>query len=39
MDPSLIWGNVIPAAVFVIAFGLTWFLYRHFAEHTDESGE
>ena len=36
MDSAVIWGNVIPAVVFVIAFGVTWLLYRHFAKHVED---
>ncbi len=32
---ALNWANLIPAAVFLIAFSLTWLLYRHFAKLTD----
>ena len=25
------WGIIVPAAIFIIAFVVTWLLYRHFA--------
>jgi len=29
-DLSILWGIAVPATIFVIAFAVTWFLYRHF---------
>lgn len=26
-------GVVIPAAIFLLSFGLTWLLYRHFSQN------
>ncbi|MDX1428831.1 MAG: hypothetical protein R3282_01035 [Rhodothermales bacterium] len=34
---ELNWTNLIPAAVFLIAFSVTWLLYRHFAKIADGS--
>ena len=25
------WGIIVPATIFIIAFAVTWLLYRHFA--------
>jgi len=30
-DFSFLWGIGIPAFIFLVAFAVTWFLYRHFA--------
>ena len=29
---NLIWGVGVPALIFLIAFVVTWLLYRHFSE-------
>ena len=36
---SPILGLVIPAAVFLVSFVLTWFLYRHFARNPPQGGK
>jgi len=28
---SIVWGIAVPATIFVIAFAVTWFLYRQFS--------
>lgn len=30
-----LWGTVIPAAIFITSFVVTWLLYRHFAKQVD----
>ncbi len=32
---KIIFGIIIPAAVFIFSFVMTYLLYRHFAAHTD----
>ena len=32
---NILFGIIIPAAVFIISFVLTFFLYRHFAKQQD----
>ncbi len=29
---GLLWSWVVPAALFALALGATWLLYRHFAD-------
>lgn len=33
---SSIWGIIIPGAVFIVSFTMTWLLYRHFANQGKE---
>ena len=28
---SILWGILVPALIFVVAFAITWKLYRHFS--------
>lgn len=32
LSEGLLWSWVVPAAVFALAAGATWLLYRHFAD-------
>jgi len=34
-----VWGVLIPTAVFLIAFTVTWLLYRHFRNATGAGGD
>ncbi len=34
-----VWGILIPSAIFIVAFGMTWLLYRHFAKQQQVHSE
>lgn len=36
---KIIFGIIIPAAVFIFSFTMTYLLYRHFAAQTDNKDE
>ena len=35
--PQITWvGVVVPGAIFIVAFALTWLLYRHFTKEIED---
>jgi CDP-diglyceride synthetase len=34
-----VWGVLIPAVVFALAFTVTWMLYNHFRKATGDGGD